>query len=362
MSLGRVTKESFTTVRDPDGTVVKLGIREQVAQLYARVKLGQDPAGDKAEGRRRAAETFEVVSKKFLAFQKGELRPDSYRQVERHILRHASNLREDQLASIDRRRIASLIAAIKEEAGTVTANRVGSTFSYFFTWAMGQGMAEVNPTIGIAKFSEQPRERVLSDGELGLIWSAAGDDHFGAIVKLLMLSGQRADEIASLRWSEIADDVITLPSERTKNKRLHRVPLSDPAIAILAEQPLRVETDGSRRELVFGIGQRGFSGWSRCKERLDERVAKEIGRPLPAWRIHDLRRSVATGMAKLQIQPHVIESVLNHVTGSRSAISRVYNQNTYEPEKQQALDLWAEHVLAVVEGRESKITPLRRPA
>jgi hypothetical protein len=92
MSLGRVTKESFTTVRDPDGTVVKLGIREQVAQLHARVKLGQDPAGDKAEGRRRAAETFEVVSKKFLAFQKGELRPGSYRQVERHILRHASNL------------------------------------------------------------------------------------------------------------------------------------------------------------------------------------------------------------------------------------------------------------------------------
>jgi integrase len=362
MSLGRVTKESFTTVRDPDGTVVKLGIREQVAQLHARVKLGQDPAGDKAEGRRRAAETFEVVSKKFLAFQKGELRPGSYRQVERHILRHASNLNEDQLAAIDRRRVASLIADIKEEAGTVTANRVGSTLSYFFTWAMGQGLAEANPMIGVAKFSEQARERVLSDGELRLIWNAAGDDHFGAIIKLLMLSGQRADEIASLRWSEIGEDAISLPPERTKNKRLHRVPLSGPALAILAEQPRRAEADGMLRELIFGIGQRGFSGWSRCKERLDERITAENGKPLPGWRIHDLRRSVATGMATLEVQPHIIETVLNHITGSRSAISRVYNRNSYEPEKRRALALWADHVMALVEGRESNVATLRRPA
>jgi integrase len=362
MSLGRVTKESFSTVRDPDGTVVKLGIREQVALLHARVKLGQDPAGDKAEGRRRAAETFEVVSRKFLAFQKGELRPGSYRQVERHILHHASKLNEDQLAAIDRRRVASLITDIKDESGTVTANRVGSTLSYLFTWAMGQGLAEANPVIGVAKFSEQPRERVLSDAELRLIWNAAGDDHFGAIVRLLTLTGQRADEIASLRWSEIADDVITLPPERTKNKRLHRVPLSGPAGTILAAQPRRAGDDGKLRDLVFGVGQRGFSGWSRCKERLDERIAAENGKPLPGWVIHDLRRSVVTGMGNLGVQPHIIEAVLNHITGSRSAISRVYNRNSYEPEKRRALDLWADHVMALVGGHRSNVAPLRRPA
>lgn len=362
MTLGAATPESFKTVKDPDGSVVKLGIRDQVAQLHARVRLGQDPAADKAEGRRRATETFESVSRKFLAFQKGELRPGSYRQVERHITRHWKPLGELQLKAIDRRAVAIIITDIKEEIGSVSANRAASTLSYFFTWAMGQGLAEANPLIGIAKFSEQARERVLSDNELALIWNAAGSDHFGAIVKLLALTGQRADEIASLRWSEVGDHAISLPAERTKNARPHIVPLAKPALDILLAQPRRADDNGILRELLFGVGQRGFSGWSRCKERLDERIAKENGQPLPGWRVHDLRRTVATGIAKLEVQPHVIEAVLNHVTGSRSAISRVYNQNTYEPEKRRALDLWANYVIKLVEGRESNVTPLRQLA
>jgi integrase len=212
---------------------------------------------------------------------------------------------------------------------------------------MGQGLAEANPLIGIAKFSEQPRERVLSDSELRLVWNAAGDDHFGAIIKLLMLTGQRADEIASLRWSEIGDDVITLPSERTKNHRAHVVPLTGLTLDILRAQPRRANDDGVLRDLVFGVGQRGFSGWSRSKARLDERIAEENGKPLPGWRVHDLRRSVATGMAAFGIQPHIIEAVLNHVTGSRSAVSRIYNRSTYEPEKRRALDLWGSHITAL---------------
>jgi integrase len=362
MSLGAVTPESFKTVKDPDGTVVKLGIRDQVSHLHARVRLGQDPAADKAEGRRRATETFEAVARKFLAFQKGELRPGSYRQVERHITRLWKPLNELQLRAIDRRAVATIITDIKEKIGTVSANRAASTLSYFFTWAMGQGLAETNPLIGVAKFSEEARERVLSDGELKLIWNAAGVDHFGAIVKLLALTGQRADEIASLRWSEVINDVIALPPARTKNGRPHSVPLAKPALDVLLAQPRRANDDGTLRDLVFGVGQRGFSGWSRCKERLDERIAKENGKPLPGWRVHDLRRSVATGMASLEVQPHVIEAVLNHVTGSRSAISRVYNRSTYEPEKRRALDLWSDRLMAVVEGRESNITPLRRQA
>jgi integrase len=195
-----------------------------------------------------------------------------------------------------------------------------------------------------------------------MIWNAAGDDHFGAIVKLLALTGQRADEIASLRWSEVGDHAIALPADRTKNARAHSVPLAKPALDILMAQPRRADDDGILRDLVFGVGQRGFSGWSRCKERLDERISKENGAPLPGWRVHDLRRTVATRMAELEVQPHVIEAVLNHVTGSRSAISRVYNRNTYEPEKRRALDLWADRLMAIVEGRESNVMPLRRQA
>jgi integrase len=362
MTLGAATKESFSTIKDPDGRVVKLGIREQVAHLHARVKLGQDPATDKAVGRKRAAETFEAVTARFLAFQKGELRPGSYRQVERHIRTHAKPLHGLALPSIDRRTVAAVITDIKVGSGTVAANRTTSTLSYFFTWAMGQGLAEANPLFGIAKFAERPRERVLCDTELRLVWNAAGDDHFGAIIKLLMLTGQRADEIASLRWSEVGGDAIMLPSERTKNHRAHVVPLPALALDILRAQQRRANNDGVLRDLVFGVGQRGFSGWSRCKARLDKRIAEENGKPLLGWRIHDLRRSVATGMAALGIQPHIIEAVLNHVTGSRSAVSRIYNRSTYEPEKRRALDLWGSHVTALANGEASNLLPVRVPA
>jgi integrase len=189
---------------------------------------------------------------------------------------------------------------------------------------MGQGLAEANPLFGIAKFGERPRERVLSDSELRLVWNAAGDDHFGTIIKLLMLTGQRADEIASLRWSEIGGDAITLPSERTKNHRAHVVPLAGLALDILRAQPRRANDDGVLRDLVFGVGQRGFSGWA------------------------------AFG-------PHIIEAVLNHVTGSRSAVSRIYNRRTYEPEKRRALDLWGSHITTLANGGASNLLPVRVP-
>jgi integrase len=203
---------------------------------------------------------------------------------------------------------------------------------------------------------------VLGNSELALIWKATDGDHYGAIVRLLLLTGQRADEIASLRWPEIGADAVVLPSSRTKNKRQHSIPLSRPAEEILAAQPRRVNDDGTLRELVFGVGQRGFSGWSRCKERLDERIAQRNGKPLPAWRLHDLRRSVATGMADLGVQPHIIEAVLNHVSGSKAGVAGIYNRSSYDVEKRRALEFWGDHVTALAEGRQSTITPLRRPA
>jgi integrase len=350
MSLG-----SAKAIKLPDA-------RKTAEKLHAKVKLGDDPAGQKAEKKARAADTFEAIGQRFLAFQKDQLKPGSYRQVERH-MRHAKPLHRLQLAAIDRRTVASLISALKDSSGAVTANRVGSTLSYFFTWAMGQGIVENNPLIGVSKFEEKARERVLSDAELRLIWNHAGDDHYGSIVKLLMLTAQRADEIASLRWSEIGDDAITLPSARTKNGRQHVVPLSGPALAIVQAQPRRASDDGSLRDLVFGLGHRGFSGWSRCKERLDERITKDRkGKPLPHWTTHDLRRTAATSMANLGVQPHIIEAVLNHVSGHKSGVAGIYNRSTYEPEKRDALVRLAGHLMTVVEGGASNVTPLRRPA
>jgi integrase len=353
LALGPATAESFKTAKGPNGVVMKLGVREQVAQLIARVKLGDDPAADKHTGRRNAAESFKAVSLKFLAFQREKMRVSSYRAVERYIMHHAKSLNADSLAAIDRRRLAALIVDVKEKCGATTANRFKSSLSSLFKWAVGHGLADANPTIGIPKYAERSRERVLDNNELALIWKAAEYDQYGSIVRILLLTGQRAGEIANLQWSEIGENAITLPSSRVKNKRTHVVPLSQPVLDILKAQPRRANGDGSLRELVFGDGQRGFSGWSRAKLRLDERIAKQKGKPLPAWCIHDLMRSTATGLADLGVQPHIIEAVLNHRSGSKSGVAGIYNRSSYENEKRRALEIWADHVLALAEVKPS---------
>jgi integrase len=386
MSLGPLTRESFGTVKDRDGNVIKLGIRERVAELRARVALGHDPARDKEESRKRNAETFKAIADQFLQYKKSRLRPGSYRQTERHILKCARPIHKEPLATLDRRTvISSVINVIADQGKTVTANRVGTTLHDFFGWAVNEGYIEQNPLIGRNTYEETPRDRVLTDAELKLIWDAAGDDHYGSIVKLLLLTGQRADEIASLRWSEIGDDAITLPPERIKNKggktrQPHLVPLSDPALAILEKQSQRRNGDGTLRDLVFGIGERGFSGWTQAKNALDGRIAKAAGGCLPHWTLHDLRRTMATVMAEspydpaskkprdpnkrygLGVLPHVVEAVLGHISGHKAGVAGVYNHASYGPQKRQALELWANHVMALVEGRESNITVLRRPA
>jgi len=388
LSLGAATEESFKTVRQKDdkgNEIVKLGIREQAAQLHAKVKLGQDPASDKTEARKRASDTFEAIAKKYLTAKQQNTRPGTYSETERHILKHAKSLNGLQVAKITRRDVANLIGTVKNNSGPVAANRVRSTLSDFFGWAMSEGIdgIEYNPVIGTNKSEEHSRERVLEDHELRTIWKYSGDDHYGAILKLLMLTGQRADEIASLRWAEIGKvdakgnrvtdageppkfvtDAIDLPSDRTKNKRPHIVPLSEPAMALLAKQPRRADSDGMLRDLVFGVGQRGFSGWSRCKERLDERITKELGSELPHWTPHDLRRSMSTVMNDdLEILPHVVEAILNHVSSlasGKSGVGGVYNKALYLRERVQALALWAEHLMAIVEGRANNVVPLKQ--
>jgi hypothetical protein len=156
LSLGAATLESFATVKGGDGKILKLGIREQAAQLHAKVKLGQDPAGDKTESRKRASDTFETIAKQFLVAKKKEMRPGSYDQIRRHIELYAQPLTGLQVAKIIRRDIANLISTVKENSGAVTSNRVRSTLSDFFSWAMSEGIdgIESNPVIGTNKSEE----------------------------------------------------------------------------------------------------------------------------------------------------------------------------------------------------------------
>jgi integrase len=346
-------------------------------QLHAMVKLGQDPAGQKAEGRVKAANTLFGLIDDYVKHQEGELRPRSLAEVKRHLEVHAEPLHGLPINSIDLQIVAQRLGAIARDSGTVTANRVRASMSAMFSWAISEGRADRNPVADTKKRTEKSRERVLSYDELRLIWSALNDDDYGAIIKLLMLTGQRANEIAGLRWSEVLDDdLIDLPGERTKNGKPHFVPLVAQARAVLEARPRRKDPSGKPRDLVFGIGDGPFSGWSSAKEWLDTRIlkaqktaAQKAGKnldevsPLPHWTPHDLRRTMVTKMADdLKVLPHVIEATINHISGHKSGVAGIYNKATYLPERRQALALWAEHVLAVVDGRKSVVIPMRATA
>src|SRR6516225_1186407 len=180
-----------------------LRAREIAAELHAKVKLGRDPAIEKRISVERASHTLGTLIHKYLAQQRGHMRPNSYRQVARHLESHAAPLHALPVDAIDRQAIAARLNSIEQSSGAVTANRVRSTLSAMFTWGMREGLVLANPVINTNKREERPRERVLTDAELRLIWNALDDNQYGTIVRLLMLTGQRLTEISGLRWSEI---------------------------------------------------------------------------------------------------------------------------------------------------------------
>jgi integrase len=346
------------------GKASALGIeaaRSDARRLHAQVRLGHDPAGHKVEERARAVETFGALLKSYLDHKRTELRPRSFVEVTRHLSKHAKPLHGRQLAKIDQRSIAALLTTLTAGSGPTEANHVRASLSAFFGWAQREGLADVNPVMNTNKAAENSgRERVLSAGELRSIWNAAGDDDYGIILKLLMLTGQRREEIGGgLRRQEIDLDkaVISLPGERTKNKRPHDIPLSGPASALLKSHLAQLDQD---REYIFGSGQRrGYSAWTYQKKALDQRLA-EAQTPIRDWTPHDLRRTFSTmAHEELGIQPHVVEAVLNHVSGHRAGVAGRYNKAIYAKEKAAALAQWGEFVMATVEGRKAKVVPFK---
>jgi integrase len=342
------------------GSVGRNGVSltPDIARTEAKVLLGLVASDtDPKTKEMRPAETFGVEIERYLAKRKEGMKPRAYEEIERHLTKHAKPLHRARLAEIDRRTLTARLTEIETENGPSARNRVRSSLSAFFTWAITEGFIEINPVANTAKADERgSRERVLTQAELAEVWAALPQDHFGDIVRLLILTGQRREEIGGLGWSEVdpARGLIALPPERTKNKRLHELPLSQQAQAIVERQLRR-----NSRDLIFGFGEGGFSGWSGCKERLDQailtkrRESNPKAKGMPDWRLHDLRRTAATGMAELGVLPHIIEAVLNHVSGHKAGVAGVYNHARYIPEMREALALWANHVEAIT-------SPLRK--
>jgi integrase len=330
-------------------TLSVVAARRAAEKLAAKIALGIDPAAERETSRIESETTVGVLAQRYLEAKRPGWRHRTLDEVGRHIAKHLKPLHDTPIASVTQRGIAALLSGLAESSGPTTANRVRATLAALFGWAMREGIQL--PMGNIASLTnvrqEKSRDRVLSDDELKAIWRACSDNDFGAIVKLLILTGQRRTEIGGLQWSEVSDDGITLPASRVKNKRPHVVPLSDPALTILKQR------DRTGRPHVFGSTDKGFTDWSKSKAALDTAGVTD-------WRLHDLRRTAATGMAALGVQPHIIEAVINHVSGHKGGVAGIYNRATYDREKREALALWAEHVMALIEGRKAVVVPMKR--
>jgi integrase len=332
--------------------------RANARDVLERVRLGEDPQAQKQRARVMASETFGRDLDEYLKWKKPEVRPNSFREITRHLKTYARSWHTRALSSITQRDAADLIDTITKKHGGPSANRAKATYGPYFGWLMGRGRVSENPFAYVPKATENgSRKRVLSDAELAAIWHAAGDDQFGQIVKLLLLTGARRAEIGDLSWSERAGDLVTIPAERSKNRREHEILLSKQARAILESRPRRNSTD-----FVFGLrDDAGFSGWSKSKAELDERLAATG--TVMSWTLHDLRRSMATGLAdRLQVEPHIIESVLNHVSGFKAGVHGTYNRALYRAPKAEALQRWADHIQAVIIDNANGLGRSQRPS
>lgn len=320
-------------------------------KLIAEARLGGDPAGNVKQAKAEAKEAITVgeLVEKYLTHQRPRLRTRSYEELRRHLggrrdagesrPRHGKPLDVKPLhglraARLTQRDIVELLQGIAQLAPT-QANRVRASVSGMYSWGMKAGLVAANPVAAtFVPTEEKPRERVLSDNELVLVWRCTGGpvDH-DRIVRLLILTGARRAEIAGINWQELtttADGAVlwALPSERSKNGLPHMLRLP----------PLAVDQIPSRREGrdgLFGEAAGPFSGWSRCKARLDRRIANtNNNKPMRPWTLHDLRRTFVTRLNDLGVEPHIIEALVNHVGGiARAGIAGVYNRSAYVVQK-----------------------------
>jgi integrase len=330
--------------------------RAAAKKTLAAIALGQDPQAEKAA--RRSADKFTLAAmvEDFLAAKEPTVRARTFTETQRYLRGpYFKPLHAMPADSIARRDVAARLLVITRENGAVTAANARSALSALFAWGLANGLTEANPVVGTSRPKTPPaRDRVLSDAELAAIWRAAGDDSFGRIVKLLTLLGQRRTEVGGMRWSELDLErgTWTIPGRRTKNHRAHTLPLPSLAARIIAGVPRVVG-----RDTLFGDrADSGFTGWARPKAALDARLGDQV----EPWRLHDLRRSAATRMADLGVQPHIIEAILNHYSGHRAGPAGIYNRSSYANEVKTALALWSDHICTIGDGGERKVVRMPR--
>lgn len=318
---------------------------------------GRDPAKEKSQARDGMDDSVQTLAARFIETHcKRNNRPRTAQETERlfnlHIL---PKWRGRRVQDITKREVIAVLDHAIARGSPVAANRALTAMHTMFAWCVSRGIIETNPCTGIRRPTvEHSRDRILTDGELRKLWKATGKvgHPFGPLVKLLLLTGQRREEVAAMEWAEVDLDsrVWTLPSARAKNYEPHEIPLSDAAIAVLDG----LDITGGRFVLTT-TGEKSSNNYSKNKRRLDALLPTDM----PSWRLHDLRRTAASGMARLGVNLPVIEKVLNHTSGTFGGIVGVYQRHSFADEKRQALDAWGKFVIDLVGGKPiSNVVPL----
>jgi integrase len=359
--------------------------RKKATAAMRAVDDGKDPAQDKQQAKidaiHNAAQAAErdvtaLLDAYLVSYRKQRHKPRTIAEVERHVEQRVKPAwRNRTIDSIRKRDVIALLDAASKD-GPVLANRLFATVRRFFNFQVARDALSISPAAGIElEHKETPRERVLTDHEIKLVWAATDIDlPFAAFVRTLLLTGQRRGEVAGMRWSEIdlKSKMWTVPAARVKNGRVHQVPLPDLALSCLQ----RDEEDDC--DVVFRSGTKTpISAFSDGKALIDEEILSiarkhaldrgenpEKIKVIDPWTLHDLRRTVSTKMAETGVMPHVIEAVLNHVSGHKAGVAGIYNRATYDVEKKAALERWAAHLLTLVgdEPASSNVVPLARAA
>ena len=345
--------------------------RREASAALERVRSGFDPSEEKRQRRLIAlpeADTFAAAAQDYLDRARRNTAPSTFKEMKRAMEREfVSEWRNRPLASITRGDINRIIDGIAARGAVIQANRSLALVRAFFNWAVERGRLPVSPAAGMKPPSrERPRDRALTDDEIRWLWQAcdATEWPFGPLVKLLLLTAQRRDEVGGIERPEINIEkkTWTMPREKAKNNRAHEVQLSTAAIEVLNALP-RV-SDG----LVFtGTGATPVSGFSRAKRRLDAAMLaakrEESGEkcdPIAPWILHDLRRTAATGMARLGFPPHVVDKLLNHVGGTIRGVAAVYNRFEYLDERRAAFEAWGRYITNLTAPAPANVVALHR--
>ena len=338
------------------------------AQLVlGEVAGGRDPS---AALRSKRSETFfESARQRFLEIKKPQLKSPSYRALRLHLTDHWSALCGLSMRGITRQDIERHLDQLASSRGLYAANRARVSLSSFFKWALAQELVDDNPVLQTRAAPEERRYRILSGAEIVTLWRSCQNDDYGAIVRLLLLTGQRRKHVGAMQITEVDLRERKWRVAGNAEGPVHEVPLCDLALSIIKEVS---ERRGREQGALFGRGLRsGFSGWSKAKRDIDCRIeaatgaepywavkdlseASSSGHAVEmefikpgAWRLNDLRHTVEVGLGEFGIAPHVVDAILNHTYKGVRQSRRPYD---YSVEKRQALDLWAKHIFVLLAG------------